>query len=309
MTSLVNDQPTRVFFEENAYFGLDPEHVCFFAQGVLPAFGYDGRVLLDTQDSLSLSPNGHGGSLVALRDSGALADMRARGILHVSYWQVDNPLVQMFDPLFLGLHDLLASDMSSRGLGKTGPLEKLGNFCLYPDDSLNVVEYSDMPDDLARQTEADGGLRFRIGSPAIHVIRQDFVERLTAGRLSLPMHRADKKVSHVTADGGRVEPETPNAVKLEMFVFDALPLAHNPIVVEAAREDHFGPVKNAAGVDSVESSQTLLLERGARWLRSAGVRCPAGVELSPRRFLDQDDVREQAPQLPDIEPGEKRLVE
>lgn len=298
MTSPINDGPTREFFKANAYFGLNPAKVKFFTQGTMPAIGLDGKLLMQSKDSLALSPNGHGGSLLALRQSGALKDMADARIEHISYWQIDNPLVQMFDPLFLGLHDLTDSDMSSRGLVKTGPLEKLGNYCLV-DGKVTIIEYSDMPEELAKSKTQDGRLRFRVGSPAIHVIRRDFVERLTeGGRLQLPFHRAVKKVPCVDAAGNAVEVKEPNAVKLEMFIFDALPLANKPLILEGDRDEQFAPVKNPSGVDSAESSRKMQQERAARWLEAAGVAVPKNadgtlactLELSPKRFLDRADV-------------------
>jgi len=304
MTSPLNHEDTVAFFEEHEYFGLSPDNVRFFAQGTLPAIGMDGKVLLAEEDSLALSPNGHGGSLLALRDSGALADMRGRGVRHITYWQVDNALVQMFDPLFIGLHDLNGSEMSSRSLTKTGPFEKLGNFCL-SDGRLIIVEYSDMPEELAVQEDEAGRLRFRAGSPAIHILDRAFVERITEGQLKLPLHRAEKKVPCIDAEGNRIEPASPNAVKLEMFIFDALPLAENPLILEADRSEQFGPVKQVEGVDSVQSARQFLQERSARWLEKAGITVPRRgdgalacmIELSPRRFVDEDDVLAQAASL------------
>ncbi|MBT3380963.1 MAG: UDPGP type 1 family protein [Lentisphaerae bacterium] len=302
MTSPINDAATRAFFAENAYFGLRAEDVTMFPQGTLPAIDPSGRLLLGAKDSLALSPNGHGGSLLALRDHGCLADMAKRGVDHMSYWQVDNPLVYQFDPLFLGLHDLTGSDMSSRSLTKTGPFEKLGNFCLTDDGRCIIVEYSDMPDELAEATDVDGRLRFRAGSPAIHVLRRAFIDRVTQGRLDLPIHRADKKVTCIGEGGITVAPTEPNAIKMETFIFDGLPLAENPLILEGDRAEQFGPVKNVNGIDSAESCRQLLIERAARWLEQGGVpvpRRPDGtvngeVELSPRRFLGVDDVKAAA---------------
>ena len=314
MTSPANHEATRTFFEEHAFFGLEPDNVTFFSQGMLAAVGLDGKVLLAAPDSLALSPNGHGGSLLALRDSGALAEMSALGVEHISYWQVDNPLVRTFDPLFIGLHDTTGSDMSSRCLMKTEPFERLGNFCLH-NSRLHVIEYSDIPNDLATSVDEQGRLRFVAGSPAIHVLRRDFAERLTQGKLALPIHRAEKKVRHVGAGGHRVEPEEPNAVKFEMFIFDALFMARNPLILEACREEQFGPVKNPSGVDSVESCRRLLLNRAARWLEQAGIPVPrqsdgspaCRIELSPRQFVGVEDVVAAAGRLAPPTVGDERV--
>lgn len=288
MTSETNDAATKSFFQKHNYFGYDPANVFFFVQGMMPAFAFSGEMLLESKDSLALSADGHGGSLRALGKSGALADMRRRGIEHLSYFQVDNPLVHCIDPLFLGLHDLTRSEMSSKTIPKATALEKVGNF-VHADGKVQVIEYSDLPESLALQTNADGSLRFNAGSIAIHALRVSFIERLNqGGRLKLPWHRAEKKVPYVDASGNVVKPDKPNAVKLEQFVFDAIPLAENAIVYTTDRAEEFSPVKNAEGTDSPATSRRDQVRRAARWLRSAGVEVPtkgtepdAVLEISP----------------------------
>ncbi len=289
MTSPVNDVVTRAFFRRNRFFGLRDKDVFFLVQGVMPAFDPEGKILLAARDQLALSPNGHGGSLPALKTSGALADMAARGVELISYFQVDNPLVKAVDPLFLGLHDLQGSQMSAKVLPKRDPMEKLGNVCL-ADGKMTVIEYSDMPEDLARACADDGRLRFSAGSIAIHVLSRPFVEELTGGGpLELPYHRALKKAPYVDAAGQLIKPDKPNAVKLEMFVFDALPLAKKAMILETVRSEEFGPIKNAAGEDSLASSLHDQVRRAAAWLEQVGVRVPrdadgqvaAAIEISP----------------------------
>lgn len=298
MTSLLNREATEAFFREHAFFGLAPEQVFFFTQGTMPAIGYDGKLLLAEKDSLSLSPDGHGGTLLALRKSGALDRMKREGVEYLSYFQVDNPLIPVVNPLFLGLHDLEHSEMSAIMLAKTGPFEKLGNFCV-TQGHIEIIEYSDLPAELAESRNPDGSLRFIAGSPAIHVISREFIEHLTAGgSLKLPWHRADKKIPCLDEAGNPVKPAEPNGVKLESFIFDAMPLAKRTMVLEGRREDLFAPTKNPTGVDSVESCRALLVDRDARRLEAAGVKVPrtpegkvdALIELSPRRIFDQADV-------------------
>ena len=298
MTSETNDAATRAFFEKHDYFGYPKQDVFFFQQGLMPAFDMNGKILLDAEDSLALSPDGHGGSLRALAKSGAIADMKRRGVEHLSYFQVDNPLVHTIDPLFLGLHDLTGSEMSSKTIPKAEPLEKVGNFVI-GDGKLQVIEYSDLPKEMALEKLPDGTPRFNAGSIAIHALRRDFIERLNqSGRLELPWHRAEKKVEHLDDRGQRIEPAKPNAVKLEQFVFDAIPLAKNPIVVETTRAEEFSPVKNAEGVDSPATSRRDQIRRAARWLREAGVDVPikgdepdATIEISPLLATSAPELR------------------
>src|SRR5256885_4228775 len=173
MTSEVNDAPTRAYFEQHRYFNYNPANIFFFQQGMMPAFDMaTGQMLLAERDSLALSPDGHGGSLRALDKSGAPADMQRRGVEHLSYFHGDNPLVHAIDPLFLGLHDLTGSEMSSKTIPKASPTEKVGNFSI-GDGVLQVIEYSDLPETLANQRNPDGSLKFNAGSIAIHALRRD----------------------------------------------------------------------------------------------------------------------------------------
>ena len=295
MTSALNREATEKFFREHDFLGLAPEQVFFFTQGTMPAFGYDGKLLMSSPESLALSPDGHGGTLLALRKSGALEQMKKDGAEYISYFQVDNPLVPVVNPLFIGMHDLEGSEMSAIMLAKTNAFEKLGNFCVCG-GHLEIIEYSDLPAELAESRNPDGSLRFISGSPAIHVISRAFVEKLTAsGRLDLPWHRADKKIPCI----GDPKPESPNGVKLESFIFDALALARKTLVLEGDRAEMFAPTKNATGVDSAESCREMLIARDLRRLNRAGVTTDPGckVELSPRSVFDDDDAAELAKRL------------
>ena len=315
MTSDVNDTATRAFFLRHHYFGYDPADILFFQQGMMPAFAMDGQMLLAEKDSLALSPDGHGGSLRALAKSGALADMQKRGVEHLSYFQVDNPLVHCIDPLFLGLHDLTGSEMSSKTIPKANALEKVGNFVI-GDGKLQVIEYSDLPDSLATQTNPDGSLRFNAGSIGIHTLRASFIERLNeGGRLKLPWHRAEKKVAYVDEHGQTIKPEKPNAVKLEQFVFDAIPFAANAIVYTTDRGEEFSPVKNADGVDSPATCRRDQIRRAARWLKDAGVEIPtqgsepaAILEISPLLAVEAGQLK-RAGLEKKVEPGEQIYFE
>jgi UDP-N-acetylglucosamine/UDP-N-acetylgalactosamine diphosphorylase len=270
MTSHQNHAATEGFFAENRHFGLDPSRVHFFRQGRMPAVDFTGKILLEGPGAIALSPDGHGGSLRALARSGALDLMASEGIDTLSYFQVDNPLVRSVDPAFIGWHLLRGSEMSSKTVPKAYPEEKLGHFCMRG-GQLVVIEYSDLPMELQREKDAaSGGLRYEAGSIAIHVIDREFIRRMATGSGGLPFHRADKKISTVDADGKEVKPAKANGVKFELFVFDALPSAGNPVVVETARQDDFSPVKNAEGVDSPATCHADQLRQFARWLRAAG---------------------------------------
>lgn len=291
MTSPSNDAPTREFFIRNEYFGLDCDCIHFFTQGVMPIVDPSGRLMLEEVDRLAFSPDGHGGVLRALRETSSLDLMQRQGIEQISYFQIDNPLVRAVDPLFVGLHALENAQMSSKVVAKRDAMEQVGNLCLVNEKPC-VVEYTELPDSLAKQTNADGTLRFNSGSIAVHIISVDYVDSLTAKGFLLPMHRALKKVPHIDRSGNRVEPSEPNGIKLEAFIFDALPLSNRSLTLQTLREEEFSPVKNADGQDSPQSCRSDMVRRATRWLRTAGVGVPEDtvVEIDPRHALDADEL-------------------
>jgi UDP-N-acetylglucosamine/UDP-N-acetylgalactosamine diphosphorylase len=312
MTSPLNHSETVRIFEANDFYGLGRDNVIIFQQGTLPNFSFDGRIIMADKASLALSPDGHGGCIKALHRGGALADMKRRGVEYLSYWQVDNPLVKLFDPLFIGLHVLDQAEMSSKAVIKNAPKEKVGNFCLV-DGKVNVIEYSDLPDELAEKRNSDGSLVFHLGSIAIHIINTGFIERLNSKEFSLPLHRAVKKIPHVDSQGRHVDPKEPNGIKLESFIFDAVPMASSSIILDIDRAEQFAPTKNATGVDSAESCRAMMVDRAARWLEAAGIKvprkadgsCDCVIDMAPSFALEPADVKAKRDQVGPIKPGDK----
>ena len=282
----------------------------------MPNFGLDGKILLADKGTIASSPDGHGGSLKALYKSGALEDMKNRGVDVMSYWQVDNPLVKILDPLFIGLHALDNSEMSSKALLKNHPKEKVGNFCLV-DGRVTVIEYSDLPDEFSEKRNSDGSLCFELGSIAIHIISRSFVERLNSeDDFSLPFHRAVKKIPHINENGRLIEPAEPSGIKLEMFIFDALPLADSSVILQTVRSEEFAPVKNATGIDSAEVTRKMMAERAAKWLESAGIAVPRKkdgspdclIEIAPAFAFEKEQVKDKADRIAEIKAGDKIYI-
>jgi UDP-N-acetylglucosamine/UDP-N-acetylgalactosamine diphosphorylase len=299
MTSPATHADTEAYFAEQGYFGLGRENVYFFQQGTMPAVDIaTGRLLLEAPGLLFSSPNGHGGTLTALSESGVLDEITGRGVKHVFYFQVDNPLVKIGDPAFLGKHVAVRSEASSKAIAKAYPKEKMGVLALI-DGRCGIVEYSDLPDGLTHKTDAQGRLVYGAGNPAIHLFDLAFLRRVTQGETRLPFHIARKKVPHIDEAGQIVSPAEENALKFEMFVFDALPMAERWLVMESPREEEFSPVKNADGVDSPATARQAIGNQAGRWLEAAGVRVPRSadmnvtvpLEVSPRFALDTDELK------------------
>lgn len=295
MTSPATHDETVAYFLANQRFGISPENLHVFCQGQMPAVdAQSGKLLLAAKGELALSPDGHGGMLAALANSGGLSEIQHRDIKHLFYFQVDNPLVEMCDPQFLGYHILSSSEVSTLAISKSFPLERLGVVAQIG-GRTRIIEYSDLPDDAAHRTNAKGLLTLWAGNTATHIFDVSFLDRASRSSSALPFHVARKKVPYLDENGRRIESSAPNAFKFERFIFDLLPLAEHSIVVEADRDCAFAPVKNAPGdpCDSPDTCQAAMVALYRRWLESAGAKIVpnVAVEISPLFALDATEVR------------------
>ena len=300
MTSPANDAATRAFFRDHAFFGLSEQRVCFFSQGMLPALFPDGRLVLEAPGRLFMSPDGHGGILQALHRSGMLRDMRRRGLDTLFYFQVDNPLVEIADPLLIGLHRERQAQFSLKVCAKRDPAEGLGVLARHGESGLMILEYSELTPVQQEARTAGGALLYKYGSVAIHAFSLDFLFQIAS--TGLPFHVAHKKVPFF--DGVRtVAPETPNAYKFEKFIFDALPMAAQSVALEFDRENEFSPVKNGQGADSPDTAQRDMSRKFARWLEAAGIPVPRDasgnpavpIEIDPRYAVGPDELKRRLP--------------
>jgi|LSQX01.1.fsa_nt_gb UDP-N-acetylglucosamine/UDP-N-acetylgalactosamine diphosphorylase len=285
MTSQTNDSATRQFFEDNKYFGLNKDDVFFFTQAMWPALTAGGKVILENPDQIFLSPDGHGGTLSALESSGALADMKKRGIKTVFYFQVDNPLVDVADPAFIGFHLRNVADIAIKVCAKRSPEEGLG-LVVERDNKMEIVEYTEFTPEQKAERDSTGELKYKFGSVAIHTFSRSFLEKIATE--GLPIHIAFKKVPYCDENGIRIEPDEPNAFKFEKFVFDSLAFAKNAYCLAFEREDEFAPLKNAEGEDSPATCKAALIAKWTRWLEYCGVKIPRNSDGTPINKIEID---------------------
>ncbi|HQJ09924.1 MAG TPA: UTP--glucose-1-phosphate uridylyltransferase, partial [Deltaproteobacteria bacterium] len=284
------------YFKDHSFFGLNPEDVFFFTQGMLPSVAQDGKLIISRQGGLFMNPDGHGGTLAALRRNGCLETLESRGIEEIFFFQVDNPLVFVCDPLFIGLHSLRGAQMSSKVVRKRDFGEKVGIIAKV-EGKARVIEYSDMSDDMRYAVDDRNEILYWGGNAAIHMIRRDFIESLTGADRRLPFHRAHKTISTVDSKGNPAEIK---GVKFETFIFDALPLAENTITMEVIREHEFAPVKNRTGEDSLESSKIMQSNLHKSWLKHLGIEVGSEnlVEICPLFAMEKDDLAAHIEHLP-----------
>jgi len=285
-TSPTTDAAIRAFFELNDCFGFDRSVLSFACQASLPALDEEGHLVLAAPDRIFLSPDGHGGALAALESQGVLQAWAQQGIATVCTLQVDNPLLQVVDPDFIGRVWTEGTPIATKVVMKERPEQKLG-LVVRLDGRPAIVEYSEAPAARAEEREPGGQLAFRLGSIAAHALRLDFLLRALAK--GLPLHVARREIPSVAGDG--TELRVPGK-KYERFLFDIFPRANDLTVVEVTRAREYAPVKNADGDESPETSRRALDEEYRRWYREAGREPPAGaIELSPLDATGPEDLR------------------
>lgn len=299
MTSPATDAVTRSYLDEHHWFGLPSEDAHVFCQATMWAVDSNfERILLETPGSLFLGPDGHGGMLSAFAKSGCLTDAGQRGIQHIFYGQIDNPLLQVCDEVFLGSHSLAASEMTTQVVQKRDPLERVGNVVSI-DGKVQVIEYSDLPAESARQTNPDGSLQLWAGNLAVHAFSLAFLARAAQQRRALPFHYARKKVACLDAAGHTVEPDQPNAVRFERFIFDLLPQAAHALVVEADPAQAFAPVKNSdsEATDNPRTARAMMMAQAREWLYAAGAKFSSQtpIEINPLWARNAAEVQQRLP--------------
>ena len=294
-TSDATDAATRSLFADNDSFGLPAEDVTFFQQGMVQSLDFEGRMILERPDRIFENPNGHGGSLTALLSSGCLEDMERRGIDTVFYYQVDNPLIRIADPTYLGYHLEAEADMSCKVVQKRDPMEKVG-VVARADGKIGVIEYTEIDDEHRFATDDNGELVFWTGSVAIHLFSTAFIRRVaeSADEL-LPYHASAKRIPTIDENGHSIQSAEPNGHKLERFVFDALAATQSVCIVEADRNLEYSPIKNADGTDSPASARRDLITVYRSWLDAAGIELPkdgTAIEIDHSRVDGPEEARE-----------------
>jgi UDP-N-acetylglucosamine/UDP-N-acetylgalactosamine diphosphorylase len=282
MTGPQNHAATIDYFEAQDWFGLGRDTVYLFPQGSLPSLTPDGNLVMAPDGGLFFNPDGHGGVIEGLQRSGVLTAMASQGVAHLFYFQVDNPLVRVPDPVFLGVHCRAGSRISAKVVEKAYPEEKLG-IIVIENGRPRVIEYSDLDEERMHARGPDGRLRYGQGSIAINLLDVAFLQQ---PGLSLPWHLARKKAMTLNPAADGTETQDREIVKLEKFVFDAIPLAERALFFETDRAEEFAPLKNREGLDSIETCLRGQVEQAARWLRGAGVEVPRDAEGRPRHAIE-----------------------
>ncbi|EIW66011.1 hypothetical protein TREMEDRAFT_70294 [Tremella mesenterica DSM 1558] len=288
MTSGPTRLETEKYFEEKKFFGLRKEDVVFFEQGVLPALSEDGKILLSSTSSVAVAPDGNGGLYAALRrplsphsTTTILSDLRTHNVEYVHVYGVDNCLVRVADPVFIGYCISRNSSIGAKVVRKHLPTESVGVLAK-KGETFTVVEYSEISKEKSESKQPDGSLSFWAGNIVNHFYTTTFLESIQQLENKMCFHIARKKIPTVDLkSGGNIIPTQPNGMKLELFVFDVFPFTKNLSVLEVDRKEEFSPLKNSPGsmTDSPETSRKDLLSQQKRWLEKIGVEIKDDFEI------------------------------
>ena len=258
MTSTVNDEETRAFFKQKNYFGYPEDKIHFYVQKTAPAISFDGKVLLEEKYKVALTPNGNGGWYESLKNSSCGKILKNEGVEWLNVYGVDNVLQKPCDPVFIGATVESGAACSGKVVRKVAPEEKVGVLC--KEDGLPaIVEYYEMPEDKAVETNPDGSLKYCYGVILNYLFNVKKLDGIGEGKL--PYHLAHKKISCIE-NGKKVVPEAPNGYKPETLAVDLVKLMGSCLAFEVEREREFAPVKNMHGVDSVDTARELLKRNG-----------------------------------------------
>lgn len=284
MTSEHTMEPTKAFFEQHHYFGLDANDVIMFEQGSLPCFGFDGKILLDQKYIVSKAPDGNGGIYRALKSQGILSDMERRGVKYLHAHSVDNILIKVADPVFIGYCVQQNADCAAKVVEKSQPNEAVGVICVV-DGKYQVVEYSEISTKTSELRNIDGRLTFNAGNICNHFFSTEFLNKIgNKFEKSLKLHVAKKKISFIDNAGKRCTPDKPNGIKIEKFVFDVFEFAEKFVVLAVERDDEFSPLKNAdsAGKECATTARNDIYRYHKKLIETAGGQVNGDIcEISP----------------------------
>lgn len=297
MVSEQTEKKTLEFFEKNSYFGLSSADVRFVKQKMIPILNKRGKIILQDKNTLCFNTNGYGGALAAIQGKKVMSDFMERGIEHFFYFQVENPLVKVCDPLFLGYHLKNEAEISTKVIAKRSVEEKV-DVASFIDGSLGILIHSDLPEEEKHARTSDGGLTFYAGNAAVHTFSIAFIQRLIQENFQLPYHKIEKAISFMSRRGESIEPEDKNSVTFETFLFDIFSKAEKKLLVETPRLEEYAPVLEKEGPFSTESSQKAISEFFSSWFHqlksdSSGLPEKCLLEISPKYALDFEAFEEK----------------
>ena len=196
---------------------------------------------------------------MSMANAGLLKKVKELGVEWLNVFSVDNVLQKIADPIFVGAVLKHQCVSGSKVVAKADPYEKVGVLCL-EDGKPSIVEYYEMTEEMIHLRDKQGKLLYNYGVILNYLFSVEALEKIV--NENLPTHIVEKKIPYMDETGNVVKPEKPNGYKFETLVLDMIHRMDNCLSFEVEREKEFAPIKNATGVDSLESARVLMKKNG-----------------------------------------------
>jgi len=243
MTSRENNEETVDFFKQNEYFNYPKESIIFFKQNDLPMNKFDGKIIINEKGLIKKGADGHGGTFSAMLKNGIIEDINKKNIEWIFVTPVDNPLIELVDPILIGIGTKEKYNVMCKAIEKKDPNQKSGVFCL-KNNKLNVLEYTEVSPELMNKKDENGDLFLRYAHINCNMFNITTIKDIL--KKDTPYHIAKKKATYLNEDGKTIVPDEPNAYKYEKFIFDYFPYLEKVGILKVERKNEYEPVKSDA---------------------------------------------------------------
>ena len=245
MTSPTNDKATKDYFEAKNFFGYPKEKVKFFMQDTLPIIDINAKIILETPYSIKTGSNGNGDVFRAFASSGFINELEDNNIEWVFIGGIDNILLKLVDPLFLGLTIAGNYSISSKSIRKTD-LSSADWVFANVDGHPIIIDPQNIKADIDKYNQKN---------ILAHLFSLNALKKLADA--NLPYHRAFKKCDFINSEGMKEVPLKPNSFKFEKFIFDAFTEFDRILLLEVNPSEEFAPIKAFTGNATPETALEL----------------------------------------------------
>ncbi|MBP3502529.1 MAG: UTP--glucose-1-phosphate uridylyltransferase [Clostridia bacterium] len=256
MTSIFNDEDTKEYFKQKNYFGYDKDKIYFFKQDTLPLVDKEGKIILDNLYTLKEGSNGNGDVFKAFYKSGLLKTTSKINWFTIS--GIDNILLEIIDPILLGLMVSNKSNVAAKSIAKENINDKDWVFAKV-NNKVNIINPKHLTADMLNSKNERGKYNYNQINILSHIFdKKTFIKAID---LKLPYHRAFKKNDYINKEGVKTVPSEPNTFKFEKFIFDAFKISKNFTLLEVKKEDEFAPIKAFSGNETPEIALAMYLNK------------------------------------------------
>ena len=239
MTSPSNDLLTKKYFEEKNYFNYPKAKISFFVQDTLPIIDVNGKVILDNIYTIKEASNGNGDVFRAFNHAKLLNSLISSNVKWISLSGIDNILLDLIDPLFIGLTISNNSPVGSKSVKKTKITSPDWIFALV-DNAPSIISPSNLSHEMLFSKNNKGFYNYNQSNILAHLFSVDYFASLA--NVYFPYHRAFKKNDYINDEGMKVVPSAPNTFKFEKFIFDGFKYCKNLTLLEVEANKEFAPI-------------------------------------------------------------------